>query len=151
MNLTEAIKDLQNGTKHYNLIVANQNSKESIIECKNLDFNNIVKRDISNKLNEELLDGLTKTDKKHKSWDLIEKYLDSIDYEIFVAFNVGYLFSPDLGNIDVINAFQYYSRDGRIIVLFIDGKVNNNYLSYSEEGLDDYKRMDISNVKLVGW
>lgn len=60
MNLKKAIEDLQIGTKHYKLIVLNQESKDCINECKSLDFDGVVKVDITRLLTEELLDGKTK-------------------------------------------------------------------------------------------
>ena len=61
------------------------------------------------------------------------------------------MFSEELGNLDVISNFKYYSRNGNIIVLFINGKLIDNHLIYSEEGYSDYRSMDVSEVNLVGW
>ena len=38
MNLKEAIEELQTGTRHYKLIVLNQESKDCVNQCKALDF-----------------------------------------------------------------------------------------------------------------
>lgn len=64
MNLKEAIEDLQTGTKHYKLIVLNQESKDCVNQCKTLDFDNVVKVNITKLLTEELLVEKTKEEKK---------------------------------------------------------------------------------------
>nr|WP_301868369.1 BREX-3 system P-loop-containing protein BrxF [Methanobrevibacter smithii] len=151
MKLKKAIDDLQIGTKHYKLIVLNQESKDCINECKSLDFDGVVKVDINRLLTEKLLDGKTKEEKEHETWDFIKSYLDSLDFKILVLHDVNYMFSEELGNLDVISNFKYYSRNGNIIVLFINGKLIDNHLIYSEEGYSDYRSMDVSEVNLVGW
>ena len=151
MNLKEAIEDLKTGTKHYKLLVLNQESKEYINECKSLDFEGIVKIDVTKLLIEELLDNKTKEEKEHETWDFIKSYLDSLDFKILVLHNVDYMFSEELGNHDVIYDFKYYSRNGHVIVLFINGKLSNNHIIYSEEGNSDYKNMDVSEVTVMGW
>lgn len=151
MKLTEAIKDLQSGTKHYKLIVLNQESKECINDCKSLDFDGLVKIDVTKLLIEELLDGKTEEAKKHETWEFIKSYLDSLDFKILVLHNVDYMFSKELGNHDVIYDFKYYSRNGHVIVLFINGKLSNNHIIHSEEGNTDYKNMDVSEVIVMGW
>lgn len=151
MNLKKAIGDLQTGTKHYKLIVLNQESKDCINECKSLDFDGVVKVDINRLLTEELLDGKTKEEKEHETWDFIKSYLDNLNFKILVLHDVDYMFSEELGNLDVISNFKYYSRNGHIIVLFINGKLIDNHIIYSEEGYPDYRSMDVSEVNLVGW
>lgn len=151
MNLKKAIEDLQTGTKHYKLIVLNQGSKDCINECKSLDFDGVVKVDITRLLTEELLDGKTKEEKEHETWDFIKSYLNNLNFKILVLHDVDYMFSEELGNLDVISNFKYYSRNGHIIVLFINGKLIDNHIIYSEEGYPDYRSMDVSEVNLVGW
>lgn len=151
MNLTEAIKDLQTGTKHYKLIVVNQNSKDCINECKSLDFDDLKKVNITKLLTEKLLIEKTQEEKEHETWDYIKEYLDATDFKILILHDVDYMFSPDLGNLDVISNFKYYSRNGHIIVLFINGRLMDNHLIYSEEGYPDYCNMDVSEVNVVGW
>lgn len=151
MNLKEAIEDLQTGTKHYKLIVLNQGSKDCVHQCETLDFDNIVRININKLLTEELLVEKTKEEKEHETWDYIKYYLDSFDFNILVLYDVEYMFSPELGNLDVINNFKYFSRNGYIIVLCIKGNLMDNHLIYSEEGYPDYKSMDVSEVNVVGW
>lgn|GEM_PF-608429 len=151
MNLKKAIEDLQIGTKHYKLIVLNQESKDCINECKSLDFDGVVKVDITRLLTEELLDGKTKEEKEYETWEFIKSYLDNLNFKILVLHDVDYMFSEELGNLDVISNFKYYSRNGHIIVLFINGKLIDNHIIYSEEGYPDYRSMDVSEVNLVGW
>ena len=151
MNLKEAIKDLQTGTKHYKLIVVNQNSKDCIDECKSLDFMSIKKVNITKLLTEDLLVEKTQEEKEHETKEYLTDYLDSLDFEILVLHSVDYMFSPELSNLDVISIFKYYSRYGHIIVLFINAKLRNNNLIYSEEGYPDYRSMDVSQVNVVGW
>lgn len=151
MNLKKAIEDLQTGTKHYKLIVVNQESKDCVNQCKTLDFDEIVKINITQLLTEELLTEKTKEEKEHETWDYIKEYLDSLDFKILVLYDVDYMFSPELGNLDVISNFKYFSRNGHIILLYIGGKLIDNRLIYSEEGYSDYRSMDISEVNLMGW
>jgi len=151
VNLKKAIEDLQIGTKHYKLIVLNQESKDCINECKSLDFDGVVKVDITRLLTEELLDGKTKEEKEYETWEFIKSYLDNLNFKILVLHDVDYMFSEELGNLDVISNFKYYSRNGHIIVLFINGKLIDNHIIYSEEGYPDYRSMDVSEVNLVGW
>lgn len=151
MNLKEAIEDLQTGTKHYKLIVVNQESINCINECKSLIFDDMVKINISEKLAGEILLDKTKEEKEFESWDLIKDYLRTFNSKLFILHDVEYMFSPELGNLDVINNFKYYSRNGHIIVIFIKGKLIDNHLIYSEEGNPDYRDMDVSEVTVVGW
>ena len=151
MNLTEAIKDLQTGTKHYKLIVANQDSIDCINECNSLEFDDIFKVNISEKLASEILLDKTQEEKEFETWDLIKDYLHSHKNKILIIYGVDYMFSPDLGSLDVINNFKYFSRNGHIIVIFIKGKLIDNHLIYSEEGNLDYRDMDVSEVTVVGW
>ena len=97
------------------------------------------------------MDDKTKEEKEHETWDFIKSYLDSLDFKILVLHNVDYMFSEELGNHDVIYDFKYYSRNGHVIVLFINGKLSNNHIIYSEEGNSDYKNMDVSEVTVMGW
>jgi len=151
VNLKEAIEDLQTGTKHYKLIVVNQESVDCINECKSLIFDDMVKINISEKLAGEILLDKTKEEKEFESWDLIKDYLRTFNSKLFILHDVEYMFSPELGNLDVINNFKYYSRNGHIIVIFIKGKLIDNHLIYSEEGNPDYRDMDVSEVTVVGW
>ena len=88
---------------------------------------------------------------KKETWELIKSYLDSLDFKILVLHDIEYMFSEELGNLDVIYNFKYYSRNGHIIVLFINAKLIGTNLIYSEEGCPDYRNMDVSEVDLVGW
>ena len=151
MNLTEAIEDLQTGTKHFKLLVINQDSNELVDECKSLDFDDMVKLNVTKLLTENLLVDKTQEEKEYETWNYIEEYLDSRDFKILVLHDVDYMFSPELGNLDVISNLKYYSRYGHIIILFIKAKLRDNHLIYSEEGYSDYRDMDISEVNVMGW
>ena len=111
----------------------------------------MVKINISEKLAGEILLDKTKEEKEFESWDLIKDYLRTFNSKLFILHDVEYMFSPELGNLDVINNFKYYSRNGHIIVIFIKGKLIDNHLIYSEEGNPDYRDMDVSEVTVVGW
>lgn len=149
LGIEESIDFLKKGTRHYNLIVVNQNSVECVKECKSLDFPNIKKIN----MDEVLLDILAdKTDdqKLFESWDFTRHYLASINSDLLIIYNIDYMFSPDLGNQDIIKNFKYFSRT-RKILLFVKGEIIDNDLIHSEEGFDDFKRMDISEVIIEGW
>ena len=115
------------------------------------DFEDIVKVNITKLLTEELLVDKTQEEKEHETWDYIKNYLDSLDFKILILHGVDYMFSPELGNLDVISNFKYYSRNGHVIVLFINARLMDNHLIYSEEGYPDYRSMDVSEVNIVGW
>ena len=149
MSIKESLNFLDKGTRHYNLIVVNQNSVECIKECKSLDFPNIEKINMDEVLL-DILSDKTGDEKLFESWDFTRKFLASIDSDLLIIYNVDYLFSPDLGNQDIIKNFKYFSRT-RKILLFIKGNIIDNDLIHSEEGFDDFKRMDISEVIIEGW
>ena len=149
MSIKESLNLLDKGTRHYNLIVVNQNSVECIKECKSLDFPNIEKINMDEVLL-DILSDKTGDEKLFESWDFTRKFLASIDSDLLIIYNVDYLFSPDLGNQDIIKNFKYFSRT-RKILLFIKGNIIDNDLIHSEEGFDDFKRMDISEVIIEGW
>lgn len=150
MNLMEHVDLMREGTKHYKLIVLNQNSLKCMNECNSFNDSNIKKINI-NQVLVDILKGKSDEEKSHEVWDITKEYLNSFKEDILMVYNVDYMFSPELGNLDVINNFKYYSRCEKIIFLIIDAKLIGNNLIYSEEGWDDYKKMDISEVQLVGW
>lgn len=149
MNIKEAIEFLDNGTKHNKLVIANQNSIDCIKECESLEFSNIEKLNMD-KVLLEILDDKSEEEKSFESWDFTKKYLGSINANLLVIYNVDYLFSPELGNQDIIKNFGYLSRS-RKILLFVDGKIFGSDLIHSEEGYGDYKKMDVSEFIVVGW
>lgn len=151
MNLNNSIEDLMKGTKHYKLIIVNENAVNYVNECKKLESSDIKKINVSSILSQLLLDKSIK-EKENEAWDILETYLNNLNRNILILYNVDYMFSPDLCNFDVVNTFKYYSRNGKIVVLFINGKLFNDRLIYSEEGMDDYKNMDVSEVTYkLGW
>ena len=151
MNLKETISSLRQGTKHYNLIVINQDSKECIKECKSIELNETIKINLNHILLNELLIGKTEEEKEFETWDYIKDFLKNLNYKIIIFYDVDFLFSPELGNLDVISNLKYFSRNGQIVILFIKGKLIDNNLIYSEEGYLDYRSMDISEVNVLGW
>ena len=149
MNIKEALKYLEKGTKRYKLIVANQDSMDCIEECESLNISNIVKLNMDEVLIDILKDK-NNDERRLDSWDIIKEFLDSFDSDLLVIYNVDYMFTPELGNHDIIKNFAYYSRT-RKILLFVRGKVFGNNLIHSVEGYEDYKKMDITEVLLIGW
>lgn len=149
MGIKESINLLDKGTKHYKLIVVNQNSLDCKNECKSLDFPNIGKVNMDEALL-EILAEKTIDERSFEAWDFTCEYLKSIKSDLLVIYNVDYLFSPDLGNQDIIKNFKYFSRT-RKVILFVKGKILGNDLIHGEEGDGDYKRMDISEVLVEGW
>jgi hypothetical protein len=116
-----------------------------------LRVNEIKLIDISLKL-AELLSSSTKEEKSHEAWDILCNWLENQNSKVLALFNIDYMFSPEVGTLDPIHNFNYYSRDKQIIILFIRAKRDSNHLEYSEEGRPDYNRMNISNNEYVlGW
>lgn len=150
MNLKECINELKNGLRHYKLVAINQESLEYVNQCKEINNDDVEKINIT-KLLLSLLEGKNDDVKCYDSWKITKNYLNTINKEIFIIYDVDYLFSPELGNQDVINNFNYFSRNNNITILFIKGKLDDNYLIHSEEGCPDYKKMDVSKVELLGW
>ena len=72
MNLKETIEYLKNGTRHYNLIVVNQESRECTKECKSLEFEDIIKINLTQKLIDEILVDKTQKEKNMKHGTLLK-------------------------------------------------------------------------------
>lgn len=132
------------------IIINEQNSKKYKEFCNQ---NNIELVDLSLKLS-QLLSPLSKEEKEQEAWDILKEWLKSLkDKEIIAINNIDYMFSPEVGNLDPIKNFNYYSRHTpQIIILFIDAKKRGNMLFYSKEGKPDYNEMGISmNEFVLGW
>lgn len=132
------------------IIVNEENSQNYKEYCKN---NHIEIFDLSLKLS-ELLKTFSKEEKEQEAWDILKEWLKSLkDKEIIALNNIGYMFSPEVGNLDPIKNLNYYSRHTpQIIILFIDAKKRGNMLFYSKEGKPDYNEMEISmNEFVLGW
>ena len=146
MDIKEAMELLDEAKYYYKLIVVNQSSLDRVKECKSFNAEKINMDEVLLKI----LENKTTREKEHSTWDFIEEYLDSISSDLLIIYNLDYLFSPDLGNLDIIKEFKYVSRT-RKVILFVNGKLLDTHLIHSEEGYDDYRRMDISEVLVVGW
>lgn len=117
----------------------------------NIENNGIKLTDLSFKL-AELLSLYTNEKKSHESWDTFVDWMESQNDNVLAFYNIDYIFSPEVGNLDPIENFNYYSRSKQRIILFIRAKRYSNYLEYSEEGKSDHHRMDISkNEYVIGW
>lgn len=100
----------------------------------------------------KLLSSSTEEEKSQEAWDILSNWLETQDRKVLALFNIDYMFSPELGTLDPIHNFNYYSRDKQIIILFIRANRDLNHLEYSKEGKPDYNRMDISkNEYVLGW
>ena len=83
---------------------------------------------------------------------LLKNYLKSLNEEILALDKLDYIFSPEVGNLNPVENFNYYSRNNQLIIIFLKARKIGNHLIYSEEGLPDYNNMDISQNKFVlGW
>lgn len=102
-----------------------------------------------------LLTNLEKEEREHEAWDILKGWMDSQEEysgDILAFYDIDYMFSPEVGNLDPIKNFNYYSRDKQIIILFINARKVGNLLIYSSEGSPDYNEMDISmNDFVLGW
>lgn len=142
-------------------IIKNQRNRVIIINQKYLDKykrelqqNNIKLINLSFKLSELLLH-YNNEEREHEAWDILKTWMDSPENnseETIAFYDVDYMFSPEVGNLDPIKNFNYYSRDKQIIILFLNCKKIGNLLIYSTEGSPDYNEMDISmNEFVLGW
>lgn len=149
MNLKDVIKHMQKGVKRNRVIIINQDvSSKYLDEISEISLEKV---DVSLKL-AEILSGLPLEVKENESWDLLKEFLESLNKDILVLENLDYIFSPEVGNINPVENFNYYSRNNQLIIMFLKARKIGNDLIYSEEGLPDYNRMDISQNKFVlGW
>lgn len=149
MNLKDAVNHMKKGVKRNRVIIINQdNSAKFHDECRNL---NIKPINLSLKLS-ELLSDLSQEEKENEAWDILKNYLESLSDEIIALDNLDYIFSPEVGNLNPVENLNYYSRNNQLIIIFLKARRIANDLIYSEEGLPDYNRMDISqNNFVLGW
>lgn len=75
----------------------------------------------------------------------LEKWLCNLKGDKFIFDNVDMLFCPELGKIDPIRMFKYFSRDHRS-VLFFSGRIRGPRAEYSLEGKPEHSVMDVSEV-----
>ena len=133
------------------IVINEHNSKKYKDFCKE---NNIEIIDFSLKLSELLLP-LSKIEREHEAWDVIKKWLKKLESsnKVIALDNIDYIFSPEIGNLDPVQNFNYCSRYiPQPIILFIDAKKRGNVLIYSKEGNPDYNEMEIStNEFVLGW
>lgn len=148
-NLREILKAVGDPGKRYKVIIINEkNSKTYRKYCQD---NSIKTVDLSLKLS-ELISELTAEEKEQEAWDIFKEWMENEEYPVLAFYNMDYMFSPEVGNLDPIKNFNYYSRDKQTIILFINARKRGNSLLYSEEGLPDYNDMDISeNDFVLGW
>ena len=143
--LLDDVKD-----QYYRLILVNDNDSEKYkLCCKEHDIPVI---NLSAKFS-ELLEGLSEDERAMEAWDKLKAWMISLEKPILAFDEVDYLFSPEVGILDPIKNFCYYSRNRQVIILFMRAKKKNNLLTYSEEGNEDYMAMDVSLIEgfLIGW
>lgn len=146
--LAQKIEDVKD-QYHRVIIIRNTIADEYKKYCQE---NGIKIIDLSAKL-AELTSNMPENVKEMEAWDKLKDWIDSLKDSIIAFDNIDYLFSPEIGIIDPIKEFNYYSRSKKIIILFINARRRNNNLIYSEEGNSDYKEMDISHNDgfVIGW
>lgn len=147
--LRETLNLANDPGNRYRLIIINEDNSENY---KKYCLDNGIKLiDLSLKLS-ELLFEMTEEEKEHEAWDIFKEWMENQKDRVLAFYNIDYMFSPELGNLDPIKNFNYYSRDKQIIIIFINARKIGNLLLYSEEGLPDYNNMDISeNNFVLGW
>ena len=148
MKLKEMVQDLKENSKRNRVIIINKKSSEYLKEFKKL---NIKPIDLSLELS-KLVRGLSDDEKKHEGVDKLNEFLENIERDVIALDNVQYVFSEELGNINIISNLNYFTRERKVVILFFDGKNIDNKLIYSSEDKNDYKAMDISqNAYVLGW
>lgn len=75
----------------------------------------------------------------------LKKWLYKLKGDKFLFDNIDVLFSPELGKIDPIRMFKYFSRDCKSVLLF-PGRIKGRQAEYSLEGKPDHMVMDVSEV-----
>jgi len=145
----QSLEDLKN--QYNRVIIINKEKSEKykqILKSRGIKIINL-----SSKLS-ELLSGLSDEEKQMEAWDLLKNYVDGLSDEIVAFDDIDYMFSPEVGKLNPIVNFNYYSRKREInIILFINAKKRGNVLYYSEEGEKDHLDMDVSQNEgfLFGW
>jgi len=148
IDFEQMLKDVKD--QYYRLIMVNDdNSDEYRLYCKK---HNIPIINLSAKF-AELLNGLSDEEREMEAWDKLKDWMSSQKEPILAFDEIDYLFSPEVGIMDPIKNFCYYSRNKQIIILFIRARRKNSTLIYSEEGNEDYMEMDVSLNEgfLIGW
>lgn len=148
MGLEDMIQDLKEGLKRYRVIIINKKSSRYLKEFEEL---NIEPINLSVELSKRV-EGFSENEKRNEGLDIFKNFLYDINEDIISLDNVQYVFSYELGNMDIISNLNYFSREGKVVILLFNGKKIGNKLIYSEEGKEDYKSMDISeNEFVLGW
>jgi hypothetical protein len=147
-NLDQLLEDIKN---QYNrvIIINEEDSEKFKVFLKNKKIPII---NLSQKLS-ELISNLSDKEKQMEAWDVLKNFMDGFDKQIIAFENIDYMFSPEVGVLNPISNFNYYSRNKKPIILFIRAKKRGNLLIYSDEGNIDYCEMDISINEgfVVGW
>jgi len=146
--LKQLLQDVKD--QYHRVIIINEENAESYKKfCKD---NKIQVLNLSTKLS-ELVANLSADEKPMEAWDKLKEWMSSLKDTILAFDNIDYLFSPEVGIIDPIKNFNYYSRDKQVIIVFIKARKRNNLLIYSEEGNEDYSELDITNNEgfVLGW
>lgn len=148
MNLEDAIKDMQTGVKRYKVIIVNQKSNKYLKEIEELKIKTI---NLDFELSQIVKD-LSPEEKSNESWDLLKNYFSNLNDKILAISNIDYIFSPEVGRLNPVHNFNYFSRDHQIFILVLNARRRGNNLIYSNEGMPDYIEMDISeNEYVLGW
>ena len=148
MNLEDMIQDLKKAPKLNRVIIVNKKSSKYLKEFEKL---NIEPINLSLELS-QLVEGLPEEDKKHEGLDILIKFLESLVDEIIPLDNVQYVFSKEVGKINLLSRLNYFTREGKVVILLFNGKLIGNNLIYSEDGKEDHMVMDISqNEYVLGW
>jgi hypothetical protein len=93
----------------------------------------------------QILDKIPKEKRRLRGPIELEKWLSRLKGDKFVFDNIDVLFSPELGKIDPIRMFKYFSREHESIVFF-PGRIRGAQAEYSLEGKPDHIVMDVSEV-----
>jgi hypothetical protein len=146
--LKQLLQDIKD--QYHRIIIINEEDADTYKKFCN--DNKIQIINLSAKLS-ELTVNLPADEKTMEAWDKLKEWMSCQKDTILAFDNIDYLFSPEVGRIDPIKNFNYYSRDKQIIILFIKARKRNNLLIYSEEGNEDYIELDITNNEgfVLGW
>ncbi len=129
---------------HFKLLVVPEEGieKEEIVDllkAKGWQLFNVTKELLA------ILERIPKEKRRLRGSMELEKWLHNLKGDKFLFDNVDLLFSPELGKIDPIRMFKYFSRDNKA-VLFFPGRIKGRQAEYSLEGKPDHIAMDVSEV-----
>jgi len=132
------------GHNHFKLLVVPEEAVDkdrvtALLVAKGWHLYNVTKESV------QVLEKIPKEKRRLRGPIELERWLSNLKGDKFLFDNIDVLFSPELGKIDPIRMFKYFSREHESI-LFFPGRIRGAQAEYSLEGKPDHIVMDVSEV-----